>query len=333
MFKQTIFQLFMLLLTFVLVSCGDGSVELSYEGTTINVPDYPPTTTQLPTAVASIGPISWLSSMIVNGVVYDTSVAGVTINGETGVLDDLLIGYVVTVNGTLDAAWETGSADLISFNASVVGPIESVDPIGRRLLIMGQSVRINTDTRFAPPLGPNSLSSLMAGTVVQISGLPDANGEIVVTHMKLSTEQQDFQVIGAVSEINFGELMFNINGLTVDYNSAIVLNLPGGTPSNAMEVLVRGTLSPNGVFQISELTTNVQPSGFATDSRIEIAGYITRYNSDTDFFINGLRVTTELQTIFYYSMHSDLTLGARVQINGRWSGSDKLVAEEIWFEQ
>ncbi|MCU7930863.1 MAG: hypothetical protein KZQ90_08685 [Candidatus Thiodiazotropha sp. (ex Codakia rugifera)] len=333
MFRKIIFQLFMLLLVFALVSCGDGSVELSYEGPTINVPDYPSTTNQLPTAVASIGPMSWLSKMIVNEVVYDTSAAGVTINGETGVLDDLLIGYVVTVNGTLDAAWETGSADLISFNANVVGPIESIDPIGRHLLIMGQSVRIDTDTRYVPPLDSNSLSSLMAGTAVQISGLPDANGEIVVTHMKVSAEQQHFQVIGTVSEINFGELIFKINELTVDYSSAVVLDLPGGAPSNAMEVLARGTLSPNGVFQVSELTTNVKPSEFATDSRIEITGYITRYNSDSDFFINGLRVTTDLRTIFYYGMHNDLTLGARVQVNGRWNGSGKLRAQEIWFEQ
>ena len=198
---------------------------------------------------------------------------------------------------------------------------------------MAQSVRIVTDTRFTPPLNPNFLSSLTAGTAVQISGLPNANGEIVATHVKLTTEQQDFQVIGAVSEIDFGELMFKINGLTVDYSSAVVLDLPGGAPSNAMEVLARGALSPNGVFLVSELTTNVQPSGFATDSRIEIAGYIMRYNSDTDFLINSLRVTTELRTIFYYGMGSDLTLGARVQIYGRWSSSGQLVAEEIWFEQ
>ncbi|MCU7918536.1 MAG: hypothetical protein KZQ95_09290 [Candidatus Thiodiazotropha sp. (ex Epidulcina cf. delphinae)] len=331
MFRQIIFKLFTLLLVVPLMSCGGSSVELSYEGPTINGPDFSSTTPQLPTAVVSIGPISGLSRLIVNSVAYDTGVAGIRINGKPGVPDDLRVGYVVTINGMLDTAWKSGTADQISFNANIIGPVESVDPVRRRLLIMGQSVWIDADTRFAPPLDLNSLFNLTNGALIQVSGLSDANGEVVATHVQLVTSQKNFQVIGGVSGINFGTQTFRINGLTVDYNSTLVMNLPGGAPSNGMVVIARGSLGTDGELQVSELTSHIDTSEFVTDSRVELTGYIMRYDLDTDFFVNGLSMETEFHTIFHNGMRTDLALGVKIEINGRWSTSDTVIAEAIWF--
>ena len=332
MCRRIFFKVLVLVLVIPLVSCGGGGIEFNYEGPTFIGPDPSSSTSQLPTDVVSIGPIARLASFAVNGVTYDTRTAGITVNGETGVLSDLNTGYVVIVKGSLETAWTSGTADQISFDANVIGPVESVDPVRRQLLVMGQRVRIDANTRFAPPFDLDALFSVSTGTPLQVSGLSDANGDIIATHVRTVTNRQDYQVIGAVSGIDYGKLTFRINDLTVDYSSALVINLPSGAPSNAMALIARGTLGTDGIFYVSELVNRVDTADFVDDSHIALTGYITRYKSDTDFSVDGLPVTTEFRTIFLNGLRRDLTLGAEVEIDGRWSGSGKVIAETIWFK-
>ncbi|MEW8690816.1 MAG: DUF5666 domain-containing protein [Candidatus Thiodiazotropha endolucinida] len=330
MFMQKVYRLLTIVLVVPLISCGGSSVELSYDGPTINVPDFIPPS-HSPTTVISIGPITAMSSISVNGATYDTDTATITLNGKPGVPDDLHPGYVVAVYGTLDAGWKSGTAERISFNANVVGPVEGVDPVDRRLSIMGQRVRIDMDTRIAPPLDADSLFNLTIGTTIQVSGLLNVDGEIIATHIQLENGQESFQVIGEVSEIDHGEMTFKINGLTVDYSNTLLMDLPDGAPSRGLVVIARGSLDSDGFLQVAELTSHMQTSEFVTGSLVQLTGFIMRYNLNTELFVNSLGVETAFHTIFHNGLFSDLVLGIKVEIDGRWGIGNSVIAEEIWL--
>ncbi|MEW8508809.1 MAG: DUF5666 domain-containing protein [Candidatus Thiodiazotropha sp.] len=330
MCRRKIYQLLILVLVVPLISCGGSSVELSYDGPTINVPDFTPAT-ESPTAVVSIGPITTQSSLTVNSVVYETNAAVVTINGEPGIADDLRPGYVVAVHGMLDAGWKSGTAERISYNANVIGPVEGTDPVGRRISAMGQSVRISPDTRFSPPLDADSVFDLTHGTPVQVSGLPNVDGEIVATHVQIGPVRENVQVIGDISALDYGAMRFRINDLNVDYSGTLIMDLPGGTPNQGMVVIARGSLDSDGELQVSELMSHVDTSEFVSGSLVQLTGFVMRHNPGVRLFINSLDIETEFHTIFHNGLFSDLSLGIKLEIDGRWGIGESVIADQLWF--
>jgi hypothetical protein len=330
MFMQNIFRLLPLLLVVPLISCGGGDVEMSYDGPTINVPDFSPAS-RTPTAVVSIGPITSLSGITVNSVEYDTSSASVTINGEPAVADQLRPGYVVAVYGTLDAGWKSGTAERISYNANAIGPVEGVDPVGQRLTIMGQSVRIGAETRFTPPLDFDSVFDLPDGTRVQVSGLPNADGEITATHVQVETDSGNAQAVGEISAIDHGSMRFRINELTVDYSRTLIMDLPNGAPNLGMTVIARGSPGKDGELQAFELKDAVDRSNIATDTLVQLTGFVSRYIRNNALFVNGFKVEIEFHTLFHNGMFANLSHGIRVEIDGRWGIGNSMTASEIWF--
>ncbi|MEW7990855.1 MAG: DUF5666 domain-containing protein [Candidatus Thiodiazotropha sp.] len=330
MFRKKIYRLLTIALVIPLISCGGSSMELSYDGTTINVPDFTPGTAS-PTQVVSIGPITAQSGLTVNSVVYDTGNATIRINGEPGTVDDLHPGYVVAVHGMLDAGWKSGTAERIAYDANVIGPIEEADPAGRRLSVMGQRVQIGADTRFEPPLDSDALFNLAVGTPVQVSGLTNADGEIVATHVQMDPDREKVQVIGKISELDYAAMGFRINGLNVDYGSTLIMELPGGAPGHGMVVIARGSLDSDGELQVSELMSHVDTSGFSAGSLVQLTGFVTRYNPGVRLFVNSLDIETEFHTIFHNGLFSDLSLGIKVEVDGRWGIGNRVIADQLWF--
>lgn len=317
-----------LLLVSLLTACGDSHIVWP----AINLPEFPWPTSSMPTDVVSVGPISELPNAVVNGVTYNTTATNATVNGTTGALTDLQIGHIVTVSGTLSKGWETGIADSVEFEANVVGPVESIDTSLRQIVVMGQPIFFDTDTAFDSGIDPLSLTGLNVGTVVQISGFPVGSGEIVATRVEPALSNSDFQVIGTVTGLHLGNLSFQINGLEVDYSSAFTINLPGGMPAEAMNVLVRGSLSTDGRFIAEQIMDVAQDENIAAGTQMEITGYILNYHSDTDFEVSGFPVTTDSQTIFYFGKREDLWPGVKVEINGQRTASGAIIADLIGFD-
>jgi len=317
-----------LLLVSLLTACGDSHIVWP----DVNLPEFPLPSSMPPLDVVSVGPISELPNAVVNGVTYNTTATNVTINGTTGALTDLQIGHIVTVSGTLSKGWETGIAASVEFEANVVGPIESIDTSRRQIVVMGQPILFDTDTAFDSGIDPLSLTGLNVGTVVQISGFPAGSGEIVATRVEPALSNSDFQVIGTVTGLDLGNLSFQINGLEVDYSSAFIIDLPDGMPAEAMNVVVRGSLSTDGQFIAAQIMDVAQDGNIAAGTQMEITGYILNYHSDTDFEVSGFPVTTDYQTIFYFGKREDLWPGAKVEINGQRTVSGAIVADQIGFD-
>ena len=292
--------------------------------------DNPPPTGGIGRTGIALGPISTFGSVVVNGVRYDTTGAAFTINGAPGSQDDLSVGQVITVNGTIDDNGVDGSADEVNFDDNVKGPVESIDTAMSRIVVLGQTVLFNPDTSFDDSISPSSIEGLNVDDIVEVSGLVDASGQIAATRIELKPAGTEFEVLGIVSGLDTGNFMFNINDLMVDYDSATLDNFPGGQISEGDLVEAKGTLfgANDELLATSVELKNVLPNAVDGD-HLEIQGFITRFVSAQDFDVTGLPVTTTANTVYEGGDETDLGLNIKVEVEGDINASGVLVATKV----
>ena len=292
--------------------------------------DNPPPTGGIGRTGIALGPISTFGSVVVNGVRYDTTGAAFTINGAPGSQDDLSVGQVITVNGTIDDNGVDGSADEVNFDDNVKGPVESIDTAMSRIVVLGQTVLFNPDTSFDDSISPSSIEGLNVDDIVEVSGLVDASGQIAATRIELKPAGTEFEVLGIVSGLDTGNFMFNINDLMVDYDSATLDNFPGGQISEGDLVEAKGTSFGvnDELLATSVELKNVLPNAVDGD-HLEIQGFITRFVSAQDFDVTGLPVTTTANTVYEGGDETDLGLNIKVEVEGDINASGVLVATKV----
>jgi hypothetical protein len=272
------------------------------------------------------GSITGFGSIFVNGVEWRTSGAQFTIDGQSGGREDQLrIGKVVTVRGTLDAGGTSGSASTVDYADSVEGPIASIDRATGSFVVLGQTIRVTGSTRFDDSVSPRSFDGLSVGLIVEVSGFVDAAGAVVATHIERKTAGAPFEVTGAVSNLSTANSTFSINALVVDYAAATVTN---GTLANGATVEVKGsTILGNGALRASSVEVK-GGLGARNGDQIEIEGYVTRYSSNGDFDVNAQRVSTDSSTQFVLNGLT-LALNVKVEVEGSINASSVLVARKV----
>ncbi len=239
-----------LVLIFLLGACSGGNIDVSVEGPI--VPNFPPVPTS--EAITAHGIITGLGDLTVNDVVYAANAATVTINGQPGNLSDLELGQIVTVNGRINALGRTGTAHHIRFDANLLGPVENVDAQSDRLIVMGQSVITDLDTRFGAGIDRDTFRGLSVGSIVQVSGYEDAAGAIRATRIDIAPANAESHVVGRVAGLDIANMLFTINRLTVDYSNAVLIDLPGGAPAEGLKVRVFGSVA-GGLFIVERLVS------------------------------------------------------------------------------
>jgi len=309
----------------LLNACSGGNVNVG-----VWDPEFPPwPPTQSSEAIAAHGMITGLGGVTVNDVRYTVNGAPISINGQPGTLSDLRHGQIVTLRGRINADGRTGSANDIRFDANVIGPIESLDASSDWMMVMGQHVTTGPDTMFGAGIDPATFSGLSVGNIVQVSGNADAAGAIRATRIDVVNMSTELQLIGKVAGLDPANLIFTINGLTVEYSSAIVIDLPGGAPTNGMLVKIIGTKS-NGLFIVERLATTPRLVG-NTGQRVQTAGVITRFNSSTDFDVDSAAASANASTAFLNGVSGELALNAELVIDGEFTSSGRIMANRIKF--
>jgi hypothetical protein len=295
----------------------------------VNPPTPPPVGGIGRTGIAQ-GPISTFGSVVVNGVRYDTSSAAFTVNGLSGSQDDLRVGQVITVSGTIDDNGVDGNADDVNFDDNVKGPIQSIDLGTSQIVVLGQTVLVNPETSFDDSISPTSIDGLSVDDIVEVSGLVDASGRITATRIELKPAGTEFEVLGIVSAHNSASLQFNINNLVVDYSGATLDNFSGGQISDGDFVEAKGlTLNGNGQLVATRVELKNGLPGVADGVHIEIQGFITRFASATDFDVTGLPVTTTANTVYEGGNAADLGLNIKVEVEGDVDANGLLVATKV----
>lgn len=309
----------------LLTACSGGDVNIPVE-----VPPFTPLTPlSTSEAITTHGVITGLDDVSVNGVRYAANSVTVTTNGQSGTLFDLRHGQIVTVSGRINGNDQSGTANSIRFDANLIGPVESLDASSDRVIVMGQPVITGPDTIFGAGIDPATFAGLSVDSNVQVSGFANAAGTILATWIDTDVTSTELQLIGRVAGLDLANLLFTVNRLTVDYSSAIVIDLPGGAPTNGMMVKAIGTMS-SGLFIVERL---VSVSGLAgsTGQRVQAAGVITRFSSSTDFDINDSAIVANAQTAFFDGAVGDLAVNTELVIDGEFASGGRITANRITF--
>ena len=316
-----------IIVTMLMVACGGG-----YSG--MGNTSYTPPMTGTTAASVSVGTITGFGSVHLNGVKFQTTNTTINVDGKAGSQDELHVGDVIEVRGHHDSGSNTEVADEIEFRSNVEGPVSAIDPTAQTLVVLGQTVLVSGDTSFDEDISPASLAGIKVGDILEVSGMPAADGSIEATRIERKPAGTPFQVVGTASATDMTAMKLTINALVVDFSAAMLVDFPGTGPKDGDLVEATGTmLEPSGALQATrlELRTGKQLKADA-DGDSQIEGLVTRFASVTDFDVAGRPVTTMSGTMFEGGASSDLALNVRVEVEGTVGSSGVLTATKVRIE-
>lgn len=284
----------------------------------------------------SYGSVSGFGSIIVNGVRFETTSARFDIDDDASgsSQDDLSVGDVVLV--TFDSSAPTVAVNVIGDEA-VEGPVNSINLATGVLVVAGQTVRTDADTSLDDSNGLNLLADILVNDFVEVSGFFDGDGSIRATRIEKKAIFGETEVHGVVTGKTANTFM--VNALLIDYTSVPAIiddDFPGSTFNDGDLVEVKGTNYAGNTL----LATKVEPDGIGFGEGgagpdlddfddVEIEGFITRFESATDFDVAGIPVTTSGSTTFEGGTSADLALNVKVEVDGSFNSSGVLVAAEV----
>ena len=285
-------------------------------------------------SMLSVGTITGFGTVHLNGQVFQTTAARITVNGQVATQADLRVGEVVQVTGHHDDASNTDVADDIEYHDSVQGPVSSIDLTGQKVVVLGQTVLVSTDTSFGAGITPASLAGIAVGDILEVSGMPTSSGDIQASRVEREPAGSPFRVTGAASATDGMAKHLMINALLVDFSAAQLVGFMASGPKDGDRVEASGTtLGSAGELQATklELRGGDDFSGDADDN-VELEGLVTRFASATDFDVSGHGVTTTSTTTYVGGMSTDLALNARIEVEGTVNTAGVLVATKVRFE-
>lgn len=282
----------------------------------------------------SSGRITGFGSIYVNGVRYEVDQAqfyrdGALVSGQ----DAFSVGEFVTVTGGEAEDGGTSTASQVSFDSLLVGEVTTVSSDNQTIKVMGQTV--NTD-ELSVLHGVGQLTELLAGNVVEVSGIRAADGVITASSIRLVQKQypQDgslLKLAGSVSGLQTQQTSFRLGDLVVDYSPAQLEGfLPGITLANGqfVEVETRTALQGQTVMA-SKVRLKPLRTDYPQNTRLELEGIITAVESASRFSVNAQPVSWDANTRLVGLATSDLVLDVAVEVEGRVAGDGTLQASRI----
>lgn len=300
----------------------------------------------------TVGPITGFGSIVVNGVHMDIEHASVDLDGDPGDDSDphrsLKEGMVVVVKGDFSSDGLTGVAHSVKFRDNLEGPVDrnGVDLPNSRLMVLGQTVIVNTGTRIEDRNGTLiTLADIQEGNVVEVSGLPQAAGSIVATRIERKADAFDpntmeIELKGTITNLNLQSSIFSIGGLLVDYRTAPaqIKDASGGILADGLFVEVKSRTAPSGT-PLTLVASEVEVKDRFWDSlgregdHVEIEGFVTEFSStDQPFQVNGVSVQTMAATRYEHGTSGDIVNGVRLEVEGSLDADGVLVAVKVEFE-
>ncbi len=276
------------------------------------------------------GAITGFGSIIVNGVKFSTTSAVIEIEDNPGRESELEVGDVVEIEGRISSDGTTGTAQTVTFNDSVEGPVSDVSLATATLVVLGQTVRVTGTTVFDDSFSTPSLSAISPGDVVEVSGFPDANGAIVATRIEPKPAGGEYELFGVVSSLDAGARRFRLSTTVVDYSSATLSN---GSPANGACVEAKGSVFSGGVLTATRVEVKACNGTVANGDLGEFEGIITRFASRTDFNVGTQAITTTATTTYEGGVAGDLRVNVKIEAEGSFNASGVLVATKIQFKK
>jgi len=296
----------------------------------------------------TVGVISSFGSVFVNGVEFETDSAGITVDGQAVNENDLKVGMLVTIKGSVDVNAQTGNALSIRFTDDLEGLVLSnnVDlaTMTGVMNVMGQTVHVKAETVFESRVtGVNTVDDVTAGQILEVSGHSSGNGTIYATRLEvkaadlatyLISYSEGMEVKGAVSNLDESSNTFMLGDMTVNFAGAILDDLPGGLGEGFfVEVKSIEGLNPDGQLIASKVELeNDGVKGYQgdRDEEYEVEGVVTTAYADNTFSVNGQSVRVTGSTEFEDGLdRNSLIKGVMVEVEGYFDINGALLAVEI----
>ncbi len=249
-----------------------------------------------------VGTITGFASICVNGVEvhYEPDVP-VTENGAGAGAARLAVGQVVAVEARSSARGL--EARRIAILHAYEGPLSALAQSDIPMRVMGQPVRLAPDARVAADLQP--------GEPVRVSGLRNADGEVVATRIDRAPGLAEASAIGAVTPAG------DLQGLA----------LRGAALGPGKEVLVRGRWSGDAL-QVERIETDPTVP-FAGRVRRAVVEGLVHAREAGRITLGGFTVTLESGTRFDGGGSDTLGTGRRVRVSGEFTGAREVRADRV----
>jgi hypothetical protein len=326
-----------ILLTLFLVACGGGggsSDTLDSGNSTPQNDNQSGSDAGAP--VVSSGVITGFGSVFVNGVEFETGSATVsTDDDDFASEDDLEVGMVVTITGTVNEDGVTGEASEIEYEEELQGKIEEVFLEDDRFIVLGQTVRIDDLTNFEGL----TFESMQAGQFVEISGIVDADGIILASLVKLEDmddeSETELKLEGTISNFDLDTMSFELNGLTVDFSAA---EFKKGTSDDLADDVVVRVKSKSDIVEgilLADIIVIKEKEDDDDDDvddgdPVVIDGIIDSLGEANHFTVNGHSALVNDETDYHNdSSIDDLVLNQRIRIKGVLNIDGVIVVEHL----
>jgi hypothetical protein len=282
----------------------------------------------------SSGSISGFGSIFVTGTEYDTNTAGVTLERVASPASALRIGMVVVVEGERAASGTTGTAQTVTYDDEIEGPISAITSVSadeKQLAILGQTVTIERNlTRFDASGGVAvpSFDTIAVNDLVEVSGFRRAT-DIQATYLEkkgVAGATPAIELKGTASGV--AGQSFMLGTIMVNWSNTTTLsNLPSGGPTNGDFVEVEGTLNNSATVQAARIERESAFSGNIDD--FEIEGVVSQFTSLASFRVDGQLVNASGAGVRFEPANSAFVRdGARVEVDGELVNGT-LIAEEV----
>ncbi|WP_422422311.1 DUF5666 domain-containing protein [Pseudomonas sp. GZD-222] len=248
-----------------------------------------------------VGTITGFASICVNGMeVHFGKDVPVSVNGVAASSDHLAIGQVVAVESF--ASKRGLEAGRISILNVYEGPLTALPHASSPLRVMGQAVHLAQGARVAEGLRP--------GEPVRVSGLRNAQGEVVASRIERAPGLKDASAIGSIDRTG------SLQGLKL-----------GSRVAPTQEVLVRGQWSGR---QLEVAQSRPDPSlPFAGRVHNVVIEGLVQGRQDQRLVVGGFNVTMGRETLVVGEQPARLALDQRVRVSGVLSGEREVRAARV----
>jgi Domain of unknown function (DUF5666) len=283
----------------------------------------------------SVGPISGMGSIIVNGVRFNDDNAKILDDDGTAIdRKDLKLGMMARVKGKAKSRKEgkedkedkTDEAEEITFSSALLGPIDSLPTASAPLKVLGQEVLITNATIFEAGL---SLAVLLLNEIVEVHGFVDpVTNQLTATRIerKLLADVKAFKLQGTISNVT--ATSFTIGDRTITFDTAVELaKLVLADLIKGLHVSVRldTTATPDKRHKAKHIRKEHEDDEDDRDEA-EVKGTVTDFTSSAKFIVNGRKIDASGVTGLEI-----LKNGLHIEVKGRLF-KGVLVAKEVRFE-
>jgi hypothetical protein len=303
------------------------------------------------------GTIIGFGSVIVNGVRFtrkgglpDNRIKLGFENNSSAGEENLRVGMIVKVTGTIDAATDTGEYESIEFQPEIRGPLDAngVDTTKGMLTVMGRKIQIDTNTNFENIRDLTEINSELQAErhpELEISGnLDNTTGILHAT--RVARKADDFsevpdkivQIKGKIWNANAADGSFTIDSVTVKLDAAALgANTVRADIADGAIFEVKGKLDGTVITAINAEKKAAVDA--VMNSVVCIKGTATGGIDDKTFTINGPNGAITVNTTAASFQNGDASAtsaiaaaGASLEVEGILQPDGSIAASRVYTE-